>query len=199
MEVCSPNVLVIHEKTEREEVTSLDLTEVEAEAISRLPPITCSRYEGKSLSEIYVFHCDRYCCIPNSNIVKYLIALQEQNKPLEIVDCSKNYVGAVGLLPLLELVDISSQVHTVILAGQKLTDRSVEAISEILGDHKGITYMDLSNNPIGVQGARTLQEMVASRSNRVRTVLLSGTQIPEEWETAIHEILKKVRKSPVEF
>eukprot|EP01006_Ploeotia_vitrea_P019902 TRINITY_DN52157_c0_g2_i1.p1 TRINITY_DN52157_c0_g2~~TRINITY_DN52157_c0_g2_i1.p1 ORF type:complete len:200 (-),score=21.63 TRINITY_DN52157_c0_g2_i1:437-1036(-) len=153
--------------------------EEKAQLLERLPVEGVERYGEMPLQDVYIFHCDRYCCVPNSLFIAKL-AEADNGGVLEHMDFSSNYIGTIGLLPVLEIADMLGTVKTLNFTAQRFNDSSIATICSILYDHPTLEDINLSKNPIGVKSARALHDLVSK--NKVITNLdVSETHIPDDW------------------
>eukprot|EP00995_Heteronema_vittatum_P008752 NODE_399_length_1408_cov_353.530537_g295_i0.p1 GENE.NODE_399_length_1408_cov_353.530537_g295_i0~~NODE_399_length_1408_cov_353.530537_g295_i0.p1 ORF type:complete len:234 (+),score=60.80 NODE_399_length_1408_cov_353.530537_g295_i0:171-872(+) len=155
----------------RDEINLLD-----AEASTRL-----------SLREIYQYYCTAYKCKPNS---KLLSQLPTAVGPLSMreLTLSENLVGDRGILPVLELVRLNPQLHTLWLPDNGLRNTAVECLVHMALEHPSLTDIDLSNNRITLGAGKVLQEL-ARKNNRLVRINLSGTRIDEQLQARIQQRL----------
>eukprot|EP00667_Euglena_gracilis_P019953 EG_transcript_21476 len=156
---------------------SFDL-ELSAEELARIPPPPGEPLDRLAPLDLYLFHCDRYGVIPNSLFVQ---ELEECTSLPSTFDFSANYVGPIGLLPVLELCATAPALTALRLSQQQLTDRSTQTLCEILRHHPGLCCLDLRRNLLGVRSARLLLRLLNSNPTLTR-LDVGDTFLPEDWQ-----------------
>eukprot|EP00668_Euglena_longa_P029480 GGOE01036828.1.p1 GENE.GGOE01036828.1~~GGOE01036828.1.p1 ORF type:complete len:217 (-),score=38.28 GGOE01036828.1:206-856(-) len=170
-------VWTFHDKDKEDEGSSdFELSEDE---VARIPPVPPSKpLDCMAPLDMYLFHCDRYCVVPNSRFAQELADLEDL--PLSF-DLSTNYIGPIGMLPVLELCATIPTLTALNAAQQQLTDRSTQTICEILQHHTHLQCVDLSGNLLGVRSARMLLRLL-NRNPAITHLDVQRTYIAEDWQ-----------------
>ena len=181
----SDSVWEVHGK--KDVPVEFELTEEELAKLERLPPPEAQG--SMSPSDLYLFHCDRYCVVPNSSIMKLLCSAEEACTPITEVDLTDNYIGSVGMLPLLEFCDNTPTLSAINLQQQRFTDKTVETLCIIFEDHTGLKSINLSKNPLGVKSARLLLDLLNKNPGIVH-LNIDGTYISEDWQAKLQKAVQ---------
>jgi len=92
---------------------------------------------------LYASKCQAQKCKINS---KLFLLLKEASTPVTEIDLSSNYVGANGLLPVLDVFSANATVTRLDMSKNGVTDDLIPVIAEACLQHKGITWLNLSFN-----------------------------------------------------
>jgi hypothetical protein len=125
-----------------------------------------TQYVGLSLRDIYVRKCDELHCKKNSHLLELFPTKPDLFEVPTAIDMSKNFIGAKGLLALLEVVRCCSGLMTLDLRDQQMTNESVDEVCSVLLRHPSIVRLNLGHNPISIAGGRALLDLV-----KVNTVI----------------------------
>eukprot|EP00667_Euglena_gracilis_P005627 EG_transcript_5666 len=132
-------------------------------------------FEEDSPRAVYAAKCDELRCRKNSHLMRALPGAVQWDSLTEM-DLSWNFVGRVGVLPVLEVVRRSPNIIKLSLANNFLNNDSVREIVTHLVDHRCLGHLDLSRNPISHAAGKLLSRF-AVQSPRLHTVLLEETLI----------------------
>ena len=147
-------------------------------------------YVGMSVQDVYKTKCAELGCKANSLLVKELCKVPDVFDTATTLDLSNNFVGPKGLLPVLEVVKVSSGLRYLSLRDNQLTNKCVMNLADVVQTHKGITALDLSNNPITIGAGKAILEMVKVNT-QLEEVYLENTCVKEMLLRAIDVQLKK--------
>eukprot|EP00668_Euglena_longa_P038517 GGOE01049535.1.p1 GENE.GGOE01049535.1~~GGOE01049535.1.p1 ORF type:complete len:577 (+),score=175.51 GGOE01049535.1:50-1780(+) len=132
-------------------------------------------FEEDSPRAVYASKCDELQCRKNSHLMRSLPG-EVRWDVLTEMDLSWNFVGRVGVLPVIEVVRRSPNVVKLSLANNFLNNDSVREIVKHLVDHRCLGHLDLSRNPISHAAGKLLSRF-AIQSPGLHTVLLEETLI----------------------
>uniref|UniRef100_A0A7S1NET5 Uncharacterized protein n=1 Tax=Eutreptiella gymnastica TaxID=73025 RepID=A0A7S1NET5_9EUGL len=130
---------------------------------------------AQSPRELYALKCVENGCKKNSLLMKSLPSLARWDLLTEL-DLNLNFVGSLGIRPVLEVVRRSPNVSKLCLADNFLTNDSVKDIVTQLMNHPKLSHLDLRKNPISHAGGKMLSQF-ATESPALHTVLLDDTLI----------------------
>ena len=102
---------------------------------------------GHSQRSVYIYYCKEYKTKPNSVLFKSLADNPGDFSATEI-DCTGNFIGDKGLLPLLEVVRLCSQCTSLILPENGVKNSGVECIVHVALEHPSLRDLNLANNRI---------------------------------------------------
>jgi serine/threonine protein kinase len=129
-------------------------------------------YGVEALNRIlYLRKCTAMGVKPNSGIERLLT---EATESVTVIDLSKNYVGARGLMALLDVVENNHTVEALVLGNNGANNQVVERLCTMLRTHPSITSVNLNHNPISHLAGRMI--LYAIQVNpRIITLSLEGT------------------------
>eukprot|EP00996_Jenningsia_fusiforme_P000099 NODE_1062_length_1730_cov_27.175491_g938_i0.p1 GENE.NODE_1062_length_1730_cov_27.175491_g938_i0~~NODE_1062_length_1730_cov_27.175491_g938_i0.p1 ORF type:complete len:405 (-),score=50.09 NODE_1062_length_1730_cov_27.175491_g938_i0:266-1480(-) len=129
-----------------------------------------------SLRSIYLRECKRFRCKANSYLLKTLSETASSFDTLQSLDLSLNFVGRVGLRPVLAIIRLAPGLKWLSLADNWLNNESARELVDALYDHRGVSHLDLSRNPISHSAGKMLSDY-ASHNPAISTILLEGTLV----------------------
>lgn len=135
-----------------------------------------SRYEGKSLRDVYASQCEKLHCRKNSYLLKTLSNSPNDFGSLTELDLSLNFVGRNGIKAVLEVIRISPNVQRLCLADNWLNNDAVKEIVAVLTGLSNLHHLDLSRNPISHTAGKILSDYI-SRTPAMQTIQLDETLI----------------------
>ncbi|RNF21870.1 putative calpain [Trypanosoma cruzi] len=104
-----------------------------------------------TLEDLYASYCRRRGCRPNSFLSRYLqeeFTRHSQQRVLESLDLSNNYVGAKGIIPVLDLVKNVKTVRRLDVRKNMLEHEQLEHLVYCLALHPSIEEVDVSGNAL---------------------------------------------------
>ena len=101
-------------------------------------------------------------------------------------DLSLNFVGRLGLRPVLDVVRCSTGVQRLSFADNFLDNSSVIEISNAIDGIQSITALNMACNPISQSGAKTLNSLLRNNANIV-DIQLSNTLINPALKASIQQ------------
>eukprot|EP00670_Eutreptiella_braarudii_P009478 CAMPEP_0174307378 /NCGR_PEP_ID=MMETSP0810-20121108/1080_1 /TAXON_ID=73025 ORGANISM="Eutreptiella gymnastica-like, Strain CCMP1594" /NCGR_SAMPLE_ID=MMETSP0810 /ASSEMBLY_ACC=CAM_ASM_000659 /LENGTH=599 /DNA_ID=CAMNT_0015414411 /DNA_START=63 /DNA_END=1862 /DNA_ORIENTATION=+ len=146
----------------------------------------------QSPREVYATKCNAHRCNKNSQLMKSLPDSHQWDLLTEL-DLNLNFVGRVGIRPVLEVVKLSPNVRKLCLADNFLNNESVKDIVTALVRHPSLGHLDLSRNPISHAAGKMLSHFAVD-SQALHTVLLEETLI----NPALIRIIQKKAASKLE-
>ncbi|KEG14503.1 calpain cysteine peptidase [Trypanosoma grayi] len=102
-----------------------------------------------TLEDLYVSYCRRRGCKPNSSLSHYLQEEYDrhgQQRVLERIDLSQNYVGKKGIIPVLDLVKNVKTVRKLNTSNNMLEHEQLDHLVYCLALHPSMEEVDISNN-----------------------------------------------------
>ncbi|KAH9597754.1 Peptidase C2 [Trypanosoma melophagium] len=104
-----------------------------------------------TLEDLYSCYCRRRGCKPNTSFSRFLQEEYErhgQQRVLEYIDLSKNYVGKKGIIPVLDLVKNIKTVRKLDVSNNMLEHEQLDHLVYCLAMHPSIEEVDISNNSL---------------------------------------------------
>eukprot|EP00758_Cryptobia_borreli_P009277 Tbor_TRINITY_DN5463_c1_g5::TRINITY_DN5463_c1_g5_i1::g.25059::m.25059 len=139
-----------------------------------------------SLRELYTTSCDTATVRPNSTIVSLLPDKQGVALSGEVLDLSRNYLGDKGIGPLLNVVQRSTHLKSLVLTENGLRNNAVRMICAVLAQHPGITSLDLSDNYIS-EGAGVALIRLIDQNPRLVEIKIDNTKISVEHRVCLKD------------
>ncbi|KAJ9458156.1 calpain-like cysteine peptidase [Diplonema papillatum] len=155
-----------------------------AEAVPRVPrpPLAALvDVEGKTPLEVYAESCEAHACRRNTALLKFLA----RGEPVSDLDLSLNFVGRVGLRPVLDVAR-SCSVRSLNLSNNFLDNGSMLPLCAAMDGVTSLARLDLSNNPISQSGGKCLYSLVRNNCNLVE-VCLQRTLINPALQQAVQQ------------
>lgn len=153
-----------------------------------------SAYSGFSLREIYIRKCDELGCKKNSSLLKVLPTKPDLFDIPVSLDLSTNFVGAKGLLALLEVVRCCTGLVSIDLRDQQMTNESVAELALVLARHPSVQRINLGSNPISLSAGTTLLEL-AKANPLIDAIGLDGTDVRPVVVNTINNQLEKNKRA----
>ena len=100
---------------------------------------------GHSLRSVYLYYCKEYRSKPNSTLFRSL-SDAPGDFTLAHLDCTGNFIGDKGLLPLLEVVRLCASCTRLSLPDNGIKNSGVECLVHMVLEHPALRELDLSNN-----------------------------------------------------
>ena len=122
-------------------------------------------YKGMSLRGIYAASCDAYGYRKNTSLLKILPATVETSGELIALNLSLNFVGKLGIRPILEVIQNASNLEEINFSDNFLDNSSVSELVATLDGRTQIKSVDLSKNPISQSGGKLINSLVRNNSN----------------------------------
>lgn len=160
-----------------------------------------SIYAGLSLREVYIIHCKEYQIKSNSALLQVLPSFPDDFSSLHFLDISKNFLGPIGIKPLLPVIECCTSLSALDFSSQQLHKESIELICAILRTHPSVARINLSGNPLNITAGVVLLDFCRLNQN-IEEVLLYNTQIRGtmfstiQEQTRINREKKKALKEP---
>eukprot|EP01065_Artemidia_motanka_P033976 TRINITY_DN41064_c0_g1_i1.p1 TRINITY_DN41064_c0_g1~~TRINITY_DN41064_c0_g1_i1.p1 ORF type:complete len:221 (+),score=67.22 TRINITY_DN41064_c0_g1_i1:83-664(+) len=108
--------------------------------------------------KLYREQCAAQRCRPNSAVVKVLSS-QAPSEVTEIV-LDDNYLGPVGLLPLLSVLPLLPALRALSLRGCNLEAPQVTLVARVAAQLAKLEVLNVASNPFGCLGGKALLEAV---------------------------------------
>jgi|UniRef100_A0A7S4LNC6 Ran GTPase-activating protein (RanGAP) involved in mRNA processing and transport len=128
-----------------------------------------------SLRDAYLYYCTQYQLKPNSDI-RATLSTEQGAYDLQSLKLDGNFVGNNGILPLVEVLRLSTKLQELSLPNNGIKNAGVEWICDMALSHPSLTCLDLSRNRITLGGGKVLHELVLKNS-KIVSVDLSCTKI----------------------
>eukprot|EP01065_Artemidia_motanka_P041812 TRINITY_DN5474_c0_g1_i2.p1 TRINITY_DN5474_c0_g1~~TRINITY_DN5474_c0_g1_i2.p1 ORF type:complete len:569 (+),score=226.77 TRINITY_DN5474_c0_g1_i2:50-1708(+) len=97
----------------------------------------------------------------------------------EHLDMRNNYVGAKGLIAILEMIQEGCpNVLTLNLAGNSVNNTVIDLLVEVAAAHPKLEAIDLSDNPLSYKAGQALLSL-AKKNSRIKSIELVNTKIQE--------------------
>jgi len=142
----------------------------------------------QSVRGMYQYYCGQYGCKVNSQLARNLPADTGAFDLVEL-DCSGNFVGDRGILPVLEVVRACKRVRTLILPDNGIKNPGVECIVHLALEHSALEELDLSSNRITLGAGKVLHEL-ARKNPRIQRIEVAGTRIDDQLQARIQAAVK---------
>eukprot|EP01065_Artemidia_motanka_P040576 TRINITY_DN5107_c5_g1_i1.p1 TRINITY_DN5107_c5_g1~~TRINITY_DN5107_c5_g1_i1.p1 ORF type:complete len:264 (+),score=52.13 TRINITY_DN5107_c5_g1_i1:58-849(+) len=139
---------------------------------------------GKSLREVYEASCERHGCKANTAVVRLLPADWSARHRLHRLDLSLNFIGRVGLRPVLDVVRRSPQLQHLSLADNFLDNSAVAEVLATVDGHPSLRTLDLSRNPVSQAAGKLLSSLVRNNAN-ISSVIVDDTLISPALKASI--------------
>lgn len=164
---------------------------MDASSASRPPDGADSTFSAAlTLEDIYQEKCRALRVRHPNTAVSMFLRQHPDPALLESVDVSRDYLGARGVMALIETIARCPGLQSLNLSNQRLfvtDDRPTSVpgnqvlhfLCQKLGGHTTLTRLDLENNDIGTVGYRTLVSLVRCTPN-LRELHLSGNFLSEQ-------------------
>ena len=120
---------------------------------------------------LYLQRCTKVSLRPNSEVERLLTEAQQ---PITELNLNNNYVGAKGLLVLLDTVQDNAGLTTIVLGNNGANNDVVEKLCTIMKGHPSLTSVNLDNNPISHLAGRMLLNCLQANP-RIVELSLKGT------------------------
>eukprot|EP00993_Chasmostoma_nieuportense_P000279 NODE_1259_length_1579_cov_30.289945_g1189_i0.p1 GENE.NODE_1259_length_1579_cov_30.289945_g1189_i0~~NODE_1259_length_1579_cov_30.289945_g1189_i0.p1 ORF type:complete len:506 (+),score=121.71 NODE_1259_length_1579_cov_30.289945_g1189_i0:52-1569(+) len=140
----------------------------------------------------YLESCRRKRLKPNSAI---LSNLEGAVQPSECLDLSNNYVGRKGLAAVMSLVESKQHLKVLLLNNNDIDNLSFGILATTLKQHRSITKLDCSHNPL-TRGAGKRLILLLQQNPNIQEILLSGTDLHPEKLDAINTLLSATEAPP---
>jgi len=138
----------------------------------------------------YLTKCTSRGVKPNTDIERLFV---ESNTELTDLDLSLNYVGAKGLMAVLDWVEENQRLEKIVLGSNGANNAVVERLCAVLRKHPAVTSVDLSNNAISHIAGRMLLHLIQMNS-KITEMKLEGTQLMPPMLKRITAQLERNRK-----
>ncbi|RNF01321.1 calpain cysteine peptidase [Trypanosoma rangeli] len=148
-----------------------------------------------TLDDLYAFYCRRRGCKPNSSISKYLqeeFTRHDQHRVLETVDLSKNYVGAKGIIPVLDLVKNVKTVRRLDARNSMMGHEQLEHLVYCLALHPSMEDVDVSDNALENSSVDLILQLLKTNEN-ITTFRVDGNHFSPASVSVIEEYLGRNR------
>jgi len=143
--------------------------------------------EEEGSLRVYLDSCKRHGCRPNTAVLQML----PKEGSIKRLDLSLNFVGRIGLRPILDVISRAPQLQHVCLADNFLDNTAVSEVLSTLDGHKSLRSLDLSRNPISQAAGKLLASFVRNNANLVG-VTLDDTLLSPSLKTGI---MRKVERN----
>jgi serine/threonine protein kinase len=143
---------------------------------------------------LYLSKCTSHGVKPNTDVERLFT---ECTNEVTILDLSTNYVGAKGLLAVIDLVGENERIEKIVLGNNGVNNAVVEKLCAVLRKHKSVTSVDLSHNSVSHMAGRMLLHLI-QMNNRIIELKLEGTQVMPTMLTRIQAQLARNRKGGVQ-
>eukprot|EP01006_Ploeotia_vitrea_P064581 TRINITY_DN88263_c0_g1_i1.p1 TRINITY_DN88263_c0_g1~~TRINITY_DN88263_c0_g1_i1.p1 ORF type:complete len:414 (-),score=26.10 TRINITY_DN88263_c0_g1_i1:121-1362(-) len=138
------------------------------------------KYQGFSLRDIYLYHCNQMRLRANSGLANLLPNTPDQFSLIRELDLSANFVSVNGFYPLLEVMYASNRLETLIAKGNGLTNDVMIPLCRIAVLHPSLAVIDVSDNPkLSTPAGQALLKLV-QKNPRFRRICTDGTLIPPD-------------------
>jgi hypothetical protein len=166
----------------------------------RHPIIQNSRQNGKATTALltlpvsqscrsaYALYCHHYRVHINSQLLHSLSdAINEFHlKSMRVTD---NYVGFKGVLPLLDVCRINTNLCELVLSNNGLCNCAINQLVHMAEHHPSLRCIDLSRNPfITMRSLRILRTLLIQNAN-IAVLDLSGTHIAETHQKCLTRLI----------
>jgi len=168
--------------SEQQSETTVEHSEIsDSTPTPRAKPLiddTALKLADKSIDEVYQFFCNQYKCKVNSQMSQHLQKLGKDYDKIDVLDFNKNYIGNVGLSPVLEIIQRSTKLTLVKLSDNGLRNDGVKLLASVIERHPTLAGLDVSRNWISLGAAKVLIIAVTNNKNLVH-IDVSKTKIPK--------------------
>eukprot|EP01060_Flectonema_neradi_P010888 TRINITY_DN17973_c0_g1_i1.p1 TRINITY_DN17973_c0_g1~~TRINITY_DN17973_c0_g1_i1.p1 ORF type:complete len:266 (+),score=24.86 TRINITY_DN17973_c0_g1_i1:80-877(+) len=155
-------------------------TEVETDPVPAAP----AEYAGMSLRSIYAASCDANGCRKNTSLLRMLPSTTEEASSLKSLDLSLNFVGKIGIRPVLDVVRNASCLENLNISDNFLDNSSISELVATVDGLTQLTSIDLSKNPISQTGGKLINTLARNNSN-IQNINVSGTLINPALKSSI--------------
>ncbi|ORC89345.1 calpain cysteine peptidase [Trypanosoma theileri] len=146
-----------------------------------------------TLDDLYGFYCRRRGCKPNTSFSRFLqeeYERQGQQRVLESIDLSKNYVGKKGIIPVLDLVKNIKTVKKIDVSNNMLEHEQLDHLVYCLVMHPSIEEVDISNNSLHEGSVGHILKLLETNQN-ITSFHVTGNDFTPSSITLINEQLEK--------
>ncbi|KAJ9471806.1 hypothetical protein DIPPA_19359 [Diplonema papillatum] len=138
--------------------------------------------ERDTPESVYTAECHRLAVKPNKRLVGEL----RSAAPMTTLDLSTNFVGSVGILPVLAALPLMRQLVSVDLRWCQILSAHVTLLAATVASMPSVTTLRLSDNPFASLGVVALLE--AAQKNR------SLSSIYDEMVDVVPTLLRKLER-----
>ncbi|RNF26914.1 putative calpain [Trypanosoma conorhini] len=154
------------------------------------------QWKMTTLDDLYASYCRRRGCKPNSSLSSYLqeeFARHNQQRVLESVDLSKNYVGAKGIIPVLDLVKNVKTVKRLDVRNNMLEHEQLQHLVYCLALHPSMEEVDVSGNALDNGSVDLVLQLLRANEN-ITAFHVGGNHFSPASLSAIDECLERNRE-----
>lgn len=145
-----------------------------------------------TLEDLYIYYCRRCDCKPNTRLASELRSAYEaagEQRLLEKIDLSQNYVGPKGIAPVLELARNIHNLNLLDARNNFLEDNELAMVVKALAKHPSVQSVDLGNNRLTEHSVPQILHLLNINTNIVE-LRLGGNQLLPESMQRIDEALQ---------
>lgn len=132
-----------------------------------------------TLEDLYIYYCRRCDCKPNTRLAGELRTAYEaagEQRLLDRIDLSNNYVGPKGIAPVLELARNIHNLSVLDLRNNFLEDNELSMVVKALSKHPSVQSVDLGGNRLTEHSIPQILHLLGVNNNIVE-LRLGGNQL----------------------
>eukprot|EP00755_Sulcionema_specki_P006569 Sspe_Gene.35807::Locus_17339_Transcript_1_1_Confidence_1.000_Length_1122::g.35807::m.35807 len=141
-------------------------------------------YRSLSLREVYERSCDSNACRRNTSLMALLPDSPSASATLTSLDLSLNFVGRLGLRPVISVIKCAPMLRHLSVADNFLDNSAISEVLSAIDGLPNLTSLDISRNPVSQSGGKHLNSILRNNAS-IGEVQLEGTLINPALKAAI--------------